>query len=617
MSPLKLSIAGWTACPFYSRCVRILEGIAELSPSQLTIEKHEQGSRDEFRSFWFEKRKSLGPRAEAHSSSPAVWMNDNDFLGGFDETQEFIRENFMTGASIARPPRVTHENDTEDKDVQMQNGNLRGSEQEEAPEGGYDFDLVVIGGGSGGLAAGKKAADLGAKVACLDYVKPSPHGTKWGLGGTCVNVGCIPKKLMHQAAQLGDYMEDARQFGWQFGETKFDWGTFVEKIQEYIKSINFGYKAALRTKKVTYKNALGRFVDPHTIETTDKRGKKETFTTRRVIVAVGGRPNQLDVPGGEYAITSDDLFSLSEPPGKTLVVGASYVALECAGFLTAYGYDTTVMVRSILLRGFDQQCAEIIGENMQHHGTHFIRKAVPKEITKQDDGKLKVTYVMKDDNSEYSDVFDTVLAATGRYADTKGLDLQNAGVQVAKNGKIPVQNEQSNVPHIYAIGDIVENGLELTPVAIQAGELLSERLFNNKTEGMDYNRVPTTVFTPLEYGACGYPEEQAIEEFGEDNIEVYHTNFKPLEWELNHDRPDNACYTKLVVNKADDERVVGFHYLGPNAGEVTQGVGVAIRLGATYHSFLRTVGIHPTCAENFTTLSVSKSSGKDATKTGC
>lgn len=380
---------------------------------------------------------------------------------------------------------------------------------------------------------------------------------------------------------------------------------------------NLNCRAALRTKRVTYKNALGKFVDAHTIETTDKKGNKETITSRRFLVAVGGRPNQLDVPGGEHAITSDDIFSLQREPGKTLVVGASYVALECAGFLTSYGYDTTVMVRSILLRGFDQQSAEIIGDYMQNHGTKFIRQAVPKEIKKLDDGKLQVTYTMREDNSEHTDVFDTVLAATGRYPDTKDLGLENAGVKKAPNGKIPVTNEQSNIPNIYAIGDVIEKGLELTPVAIQAGELLSERLFGGKTEGMDYNKVPTAVFTPLEYGAIGYSEEDAKAEFGEDSIEVYHSNFKPLEWELNHDRPDNACYSKIIVNVKDNERVVGFHYLGPNAGEVTQGFAVAIRLGATYHSFVRTVGIHPTCAEQLTTLTVSKSSGVTAEKSGC
>lgn len=512
------------------------------------------------------------------------------FLGGCDDTLAWIKANYMAGSAVSRPPRVIHSND------------LRTADDGAT----FDYDLIVIGGGSGGLACSKEAASLGAKVCVLDFVKPSWQGTTWGLGGTCVNVGCIPKKLMHNAALLGESLEDARAVGWGVPErtgVAHDWDKMVNSVQDHIASLNFGYRVALREKAVEYKNALGRFVDAHTVECTDKKGKKSNITGRRIVIAVGGRPNALDIPGGEHAISSDDLFSLPKAPGKTLVIGASYVALECAGFLAGLGYPVSCMVRSILLRGFDQQIAELIGAHMAGHGVTFIRPATPTSIEKTEDGKLKVTWINADSGASASEVFDTVFTATGRRADTAKLSLEAAGVALDKDGKIPCIAEQTNVPHIYAIGDVVSGKLELTPVAIAAGRLLAKRLYANATEGMDYDKVPTTVFTPLEYGCVGFSEEAAIARYGADGLEVYHSKFTPLEWTVVESRPQNACYAKIIVDKRDDERVVGFHILGPNAGEITQGWAAAMRLGATYASFASTVGIHPTVAEEFTTLS--------------
>jgi len=319
------------------------------------------------------------------------------------------------------------------------------------------------------------------------------------------------------------------------------------------------------------------------------------------------------------ASPSDDLFSLQDPPGKTLIVGASYVALECAGFLTSFGFDTTVMVRSILLRGFDQQMAENIGAYMAKHGTKFIRPCVPASVEKLESGKLKVTY--SHNGVSESDEFDTVMLAIGREPETRKIGLDKAGVTLNSAGKIPTTHERTNVPHIYAIGDVILDvpsklGLELTPVAIKAGVLLAKRLYGGSTIPMNYKFVPTTIFTPLEYGAIGFSEEDAVAKFGADNVEVYHTFYKPLEWTV-AEREDNTCYLKVVCNKADNERVIGYHVLGPNAGEVTQGFGVAIRCGATKQDFDLTVGIHPTCGEEATTMNVTKSSGESAEKTGC
>ncbi|XP_035233583.1 thioredoxin reductase 3-like, partial [Stegodyphus dumicola] len=389
----------------------------------------------------------------------------------------------------------------------------------------YDYDLIVIGGGSGGLSASKEAARLGKKVAVLDFVIPTPLGTTWGLGGTCVNVGCIPKKLMHQAALLGQAIKDSEKFGWNItGAVQHNWVVMRENIQNYIGSLNWNYKVQLRTQQVKYINAYGEFVDHHQVKTIDKKGKESLLTAKDFIIATGERPRYPDIEGAkEYCITSDDLFSLENSPGKTLVIGASYVALECAGFLFALGLNVTIMVRSILLRGFDQDMAERIGEYMKSEGINFIRPCVPLKIEKTESGhphKLKVIARMQS-GEEIVDEYDTVLLAIGRNACTDRIGLDKVGVKVnPNNGKVPVENEQTNIPHIYAIGDILEGKPELTPVAIEAGLLLARRLYGNSDIQCDYDKVPTTVFTPLEYGCIGFSEEKAIEKYGEDNIEV-------------------------------------------------------------------------------------------------
>lgn len=493
----------------------------------------------------------------------------------------------------------------------------------ELDEGRYEYDLIVIGGGSGGLAAAKEASALGAKVACLDFVKPSPQGTTWGLGGTCVNVGCIPKKLMHQAALLGHNLDDARKFGWTFGnEVEHNWQTMTNAIQDHIASLNWGYKVSLRTAKVTYVNAYAEFAGPHKIKCTDGKGQVKEMTSKYFIIATGGRPKYPGIPGiKEYCISSDDLFSLPYCPGKTLVIGASYVSLECAGFLKALGLDVTVMVRSILLRGFDQQMAELIGNYMQNEGMKFIRPCVPTKVERIEEGKpglYRVTASMAEDGTEVVEEYNTVMMAVGRDPCTSELHLENVGVKVnPKTGYVICGDDESTTcPYVYAVGDIVEGLPELTPVAIQAGRLLAKRLFGGATLKCDYVNVPTTVFTPLEYGCVGLSEEDAIARYGPEDIQVYHSNFTPLEWTVPH-REENACYAKLICVTSENEKVVGLHVLGPNAGEITQGWTIGIKLGATKADFDNAIGIHPTCAEVFTTLNVTKDSGESAAASGC
>jgi len=282
------------------------------------------------------------------------------------------------------------------------------------------------------------------------------------------------------------------------------------------------------------------------------------------------------------------------------------------------------MMRSIPLRGFDQQMAMQIKTYMEEHGIAFIDKAVPEKVELSPSGKKLVTW-KHGDGTTGSAEYDTVLLAVGRDVCTKTMGLEHTGVAINdKNGKIPTVNEQTNVPHIYAIGDVIDGDAltppsqltELTPVAIQAGKLLAMRLYGEETEQMDYQGVPTTVYTPLEYGCVGLTEEAAEAMYGADNLEVYHSYFKPLEWTVPH-RGDNACYAKLICNKLDSERVVGLHVCGPNSGEMTQGFAVALKCGATKKDFDRTVGIHPTNVEQFTTLNVTKRSGASAETTGC
>ena len=500
----------------------------------------------------------------------------------------------------------------------------------------YDYDLVVIGGGSGGLAASKEATKFGKKVAMFDFVKPSPPGTTWGVGGTCVNVGCIPKKLMHTAALLGEAISDSQDYGWRPQNSdltvkqtvRHDWPALVEKVQAHIKMANFKYRVNLREKKVNYINAYAEFVDKNTIRAIDKKGNETLVTSDKFLIATGERPRYpSDCPGArEYGITSDDVFSLSYPPGKTVVVGASYVALECAGFLRGMGYDVTVLVRSILLRGFDQDIANKIGENLVEDGVTLIRPSVPHKVEQLSPGtpaapdspysgtppQLRLTYKNLETGELQTIDCNTVLFAIGRNPCTRDIGLDKAEVHMdEKTGKIPVnEREETNVPNIYAVGDILKGKPELTPVAIEAGRLLIRRIFGGQKRLMDYKNIATTVFTPIEYGCVGYSEEKAIAQFQQENIEVYHQGFKPYEWGLTG-KGVNKCWIKIITLLTEQERVVGFHFLGPNAGEVTQCAALAMQLGAKKDDLDHLVGIHPTSAESLNGLTITKRSGQD------
>lgn len=342
-----------------------------------------------------------------------------------------------------------------------------------------------------------------------------------------------------------------------------------------------------------------------------------TVTADKIVIACGGRPTFPDITGAkEFGISSDDIFWKKENPGKTLIVGASYVALECGGFMHGIGLDVTVMVRSILLRGFDQSMAELIGKHMEANGVKFLKQAVPEKLEKAGD---KIVVSFKQAGETKTEEYDTVLFAMGRTACTEGMDLDKAGLKTESNGKLIVSDEeQTTTENIYAIGDVIYGNLELTPVAIKSGKFLAYRLFGGATEKMDYTNVPTTVFTPLEYGCCGLSEEDAIKQYGDANIDVFHQQFKPLEWTYNKKRKGVNGYVKVIVNHLDNEKIVGFHILAPNAGDITQGIGIAMK-GADFNKeqLDSCVGIHPTVAEDVIGLDKTKREEPDATKGSC
>uniref|UniRef100_A0A672ISG5 Thioredoxin reductase 2, tandem duplicate 1 n=1 Tax=Salarias fasciatus TaxID=181472 RepID=A0A672ISG5_SALFA len=402
---------------------------------------------------------------------------------------------------------------------------------------------------------------------------------------------------MHQAALLGTAVKDAKKYGWQIpGPVSHDWATMAGAVQNHVRSLNWGHRVQLQDKKVKYLNLKGSLADEHTVKGLSKAGKEVScWSQLRLLFQIPGAMEH----GFTTGLHSD-------------------VALECAGFLTGIGLDTTVMVRSIALRGFDQQMAGLVTDYMEAYGTRFAWKSVPKKVEKLPSGALQVTWVDGQTGSEARDTYDSVLWAVGRAPETKALGLDRLNVQLNNaTGKIVVgADESTSVPNIFAFGDISEGRPELTPTAIKAGKLLARRLAGQSTELMNYDNVPTTVFTPLEYGCVGLSEEEAERRHGKDGIEVFHAFYKPLEFTV-AERDASQCYIKVICERGADQKILGLHFTGPNAGEVTQGFSMGLQCGATYSHLLQTVGIHPTCAEEVVKVGITKRSGLDAAVTGC
>lgn len=445
------------------------------------------------------------------------------------------------------------------------------------------YDYIAIGGGSGGIASTNRAAMYGKKCALIEAK---------ALGGTCVNVGCVPKKVMWHAAQIAEAIHQyGPDYGFDTTVNRFDWNTLVKSRSAYIDRIHASYDTVLAKNKVDVIRGMARFVDARTVEVDGRR-----YTADHILIATGGRPTRPHIPGAEHGIDSDGFFELTELPARTAVVGAGYIAVELAGVLNGLGSQTHLFVRRHApLRNFDPLISETLAQIMRDEGPTLHTEAIPKAIEKNTDGSL--TLHLENGNSH---TVDCLIWAVGREPYTNHLNLAAAGVKVNARGYIPTDKYQNtNVPGIYAVGDITGQ-IELTPVAVAAGRRLSERLFNNKPdEHLDYSNVPTVVFSHPPIGTVGLSEPEARAKFGDDAVKVYQSSFTAMYTAVTRHR--QPCRMKLVCVGAE-EKIVGIHGIGFGMDEMLQGFAVALKMGATKKDFDDTVAIHPTAAEEFVTM---------------
>lgn len=445
------------------------------------------------------------------------------------------------------------------------------------------YDYLAIGGGSGGIASINRAAMYGQKCALVE--------AKY-LGGTCVNVGCVPKKVMWHAAQIAEAIHlYGPDYGFDTTVNKFDWGKLIESRTAYIDRIHQSYERGLGNNKVDVIHGFAKFIDAHTVEVNG-----ETITADHILIATGGRPSRPNIPGAEYGINSDGFFELDALPTRVAVVGAGYIAVEIAGVLNGLGSETHLFVRKHApLRTFDPMIVEALVEVMNAEGPQLHTQSVPKSVVKNSDGSLTLTL----ENGKTFEV-DCLIWAIGREPANDNINLSAAGVKTNDKGYITVDKYQNtNVKGIYAVGDNT-GAVELTPVAVAAGRRLSERLFNNKPdEHLDYSNIPTVVFSHPPIGTVGLTEDQAKEQHGEDNVKVYKSSFTAMYTAVTQHR--QPCRMKLVC-AGKDEKIVGIHGIGYGMDEMLQGFAVALKMGATKKDFDNTVAIHPTGSEEFVTM---------------
>ncbi|XAH24420.1 glutathione-disulfide reductase [Xylophilus sp. GW821-FHT01B05] len=443
----------------------------------------------------------------------------------------------------------------------------------------YDFDLFVIGAGSGGVRAARMAAQRGARVAVAEA---------GALGGTCVNVGCIPKKLYSYAAGYAEAFEEAAGFGWRLEPPVFDWSALKAARAKEIARLNGIYGQLLQGAGAQIIEGWAQIRGPHEVAVGEQR-----FSAKTILIATGGRPQVPELPGREWIQTSDAMFDLDPFPRRLVVVGGGYIACEFASIFHGLGAQVTQLQRSgALLRGFDHDVQSFIATEMGKAGVDIRLHSQVSSITKTPDGTLQLTLA---DGSQLS--ADAVLYATGRVPNTAGLGLENVGLRTTAGGAIEVDAQyRSSVPSIYAIGD-VSSRLQLTPVALGEAMALVDHLFGNGQRRMDYDYIPTAVFTHPNIGTVGLTEAAARERYGQ--VTIFRSDFRALRHTLSG--RDERTLVKLVVDTASD-RVVGLHVVGPDAGEIVQGFAVALRAGTTKALFDSTVGIHPTLAEELVTL---------------
>ena len=445
------------------------------------------------------------------------------------------------------------------------------------------YDYIVIGGGSGGIASANRAAMHGAKVSLFEGKE---------VGCTCVNVGCVPKKVMWYGAQVAETLHRyAGEYGFDVTFNKFDFATLKANRQAYIDRIHGSYERGFDNNGVERVYEYARFVDPHTVEVAGER-----YTAPHILIATGGHALYPNIPGSEYGITSDGFFELDEVPKRTAVIGAGYIAVEVAGVLNALGSDTHLFVRKDRpLRTFDKDIVDVLVDEMAKSGPTLHTHANATEVVKNADDSLTISF----DNGETITV-DCLIWAIGRAANTSGFGLEKTGVKLTEKGTIYSDEfENTSVPGIYALGDVTGK-LDLTPVAVKAGRQLSERLFNNKADAkLDYTDVATVVFSHPVIGSVGLTEEKAIAKYGAENIKVYKSSFTPMYTALGDNRQPS---TMKLVTLGEDEKIIGLHGIGYGVDEMIQGFSVAIKMGATKADFDNTVAIHPTGSEEFVTM---------------
>lgn len=445
------------------------------------------------------------------------------------------------------------------------------------------YDYLAIGGGSGGIASINRAAMYGQKCALIE--------AKY-LGGTCVNVGCVPKKVMWHAAQIAEAIHQyGPDYGFDTTVNAFNWDILVKNRSAYIDRIHQSYNNVLGKNKVDVIHGFARFVDAHTVEVNG-----ETITADHILIATGGRPTRPSIPGAEYGIDSDGFFALEGLPKRTAIVGAGYIAVEIAGVVNALGSETHLFVRKHApLRSFDPLIVSTLVDVMNAEGPTLHTESTPQAVEKNTDGSLTLHLT----NGE-SYTVDCLIWAIGREPVTDNLNIEAAGVAKDERGFIKVDKYQNtNVPGVYAVGDNT-GAVELTPVAVAAGRRLSERLFNNKPEEhLDYTNIPTVVFSHPPIGTVGLTEPQAREKFGDDKVNVYTSSFTAMYTAVTQHR--QPCRMKLVCVGAE-EKIVGVHGIGFGMDEMLQGFAVAVKMGATKRDFDNTVAIHPTASEEFVTM---------------
>ncbi len=443
------------------------------------------------------------------------------------------------------------------------------------------FDLLVIGGGSGGIAHARRAAEYGASVAVIEY---GP------LGGTCVNVGCVPKKVMWYTASLAHHFAHAADYGFTADVTGHDWSALKAGRDAYVKRLNGIYESNLNRSGVTYIAGAASFVDEHTVAVG-----KQHFRADRIVIATGGRPEVPDIPGAQLGITSDGFFQLREQPGRVLIAGSGYVAVELAGVFNALGSKVQVVVRKNgVIRSFDSMLGERLMEAMEGNGIEVETHVVPASVEKTPEGLV----LHSEDGKSHGPV-DCLLWAVGRIPNTQGLELDKAGVIADEQGFVPTDKwQRTNVEHIFALGDVTGRAA-LTPVAIAAGRRLADRLYGGMDDRrLDYELIPTVIFSHPPIGTVGLTEDEARARYGE-TIRIYTSAFTPMYYALGEKK--ERSHMKLIT-AGDDEQIVGCHIIGDGADEMLQGFAVAIRMGATKSDLDDTVAIHPSNAEELVTM---------------